>query len=78
MVVLVSLVTFISLSFLSTTDQDKNIKADATWHSYNWLYRNKITVDNTKVPNTDQADFPVLINSSNNDWRDTANGGYVE
>lgn len=27
-----------------------------------WNYRKKIIIDHTKVPNTDQTDFPVLIN----------------
>lgn len=30
-----------------------------------WKYRQKITIDYTKVPNTDQEDFPVLVSISN-------------
>ena len=40
-----------------------------------WSYRKKITVDNTKVPNTDQTDFPVLVNTTDADWKHTGSGG---
>jgi len=30
-----------------------------------WDYRQKLTIDHTKVPNTDQSDFPVLITEAN-------------
>ena len=32
------------------------------WYSPSWVYRKIITIDHTKVPNTDQTNFPVLIN----------------
>ena len=35
--------------------------AFADWYNANWAYRKAITIDHTKVPNTDQANFPVLI-----------------
>src|ERR1035441_6718676 len=35
--------------------------AFADWYNANWAYRKAITIDHTKVPNTDQASFPVLV-----------------
>ena len=35
--------------------------AFADWYNSNWAYRKAITIDHTKVPNTDQASFPVLV-----------------
>lgn len=34
------------------------------WYNSSWAYRKAITIDFTKVPNTDQANFPVLVNLS--------------
>jgi hypothetical protein len=31
------------------------------WYNSAWSNRQKVTIDHTKVPNTDQPDFPVLI-----------------
>lgn len=50
--------------------------ADPGWYDANWLYRKKITIDNTKVT-ANLSDFPVLINRTDADWKDTANGGHV-
>ena len=36
----------------------------AAWYGAGWTYRKPITIDHTKVPNTDQSSFPVLINLS--------------
>jgi len=35
------------------------------WYNLSWLYRVKVTVDNTKVPNTDQLNYPALITEAN-------------
>ncbi|OQB04692.1 MAG: hypothetical protein BWY19_01191 [bacterium ADurb.Bin212] len=35
--------------------------AHAAWYAPDWDYRQQITIDHTKVANTDQTDFPVLI-----------------
>src|SRR5260370_21119231 len=47
----------------------------------NWangcLNRRAITIDHTKVPNTDQANFPVLISGTYSYLATTANGGNV-
>ena len=32
------------------------------WYNSGWGYRKAITIDYTKVPNTDQSSFPVLVN----------------
>ncbi|MFC1588558.1 DUF2341 domain-containing protein, partial [Planctomycetota bacterium] len=42
-----------------------------------WKYRIKITLNAAQVPNTDQNNFPVLINKTFNVWKDTANGGHA-
>jgi hypothetical protein len=33
----------------------------ASAFSQSWAYRQQITIDHTKVPNSDQANLPVLI-----------------
>ena len=35
------------------------------------------TVDHTKVPNTDQTDFPVLVLKTDNALKTIGNGGHV-
>ena len=47
------------------------------WYDTGYLYRKKITINHTKIPNTDQADFPVLISLTDNSLRTQANGGRV-
>ena len=37
----------------------------AGWYNASWAYCQQITVDYTKVPNTDQANFPVYVNLAN-------------
>ncbi|MCK5413627.1 MAG: DUF2341 domain-containing protein, partial [Candidatus Pacebacteria bacterium] len=53
--------------------------AGEVWYSTGgtWNYRKQITIDNTKVPNTDQTNFPILINRTDADWKDTSNSGKV-
>ena len=41
-----------------------------------WGYRQQITIDHTKVY-ANLTDFPVLINTTNANWKSTGNGGYV-
>src|SRR3989344_5672823 len=54
------------------------LKATTTpeWYNSSWGYRKKITIDNTKVDG-DLTNFPVLISTTDVDWKDTSNGGYV-
>src|SRR3989344_1593878 len=44
-------------------------QAQADWYSTGgtWNYRKTITIDNVKVPNTDQTDFPVLVDITDSD-----------
>ena len=42
-----------------------------------YIHSRAITIDHTKVPNTDQSNFPVLISGTNSYLATTSNGGYV-
>ena len=51
----------------------------AGWYDPDWGYRNKITVDNTKVSGTaDFSYFPVLVSMTESEWADSSNGGKVD
>jgi hypothetical protein len=54
-------------------------EANAAWYNENgtWAYRKSITVDHTKVSNTDQAYFPMLVSLTDPSLKDTTNGGKV-
>ena len=54
-------------------------ETNAAWYSEGgtWQYRKAITIDNTKVPNTDQTNFPVLISHTDADLKYTTSGGKV-
>jgi RHS repeat-associated protein len=43
-----------------------------------YAYRRAVTIDHTKVPNTDQTNFPVLISGTYSYLATTANGGNVQ
>src|ERR1051325_4558354 len=43
-----------------------------------YAYRRTITIDHTKVPNTDQTNFPVLISGTYSYLATTTNGGNVQ
>src|SRR5690349_18662985 len=45
--------------------------------SNGYSFRRSITIDHTKVPNTDQTNFPVLISGTYSYLATTANGGDV-
>ncbi len=47
------------------------------WFDSDYSYKKKITIDHTKVVG-DETDFPVLVSVTDNDLRDTGNGGHVE
>lgn len=49
----------------------------ASWYNSSWAYRTRISIDHTKIPNTDQSYFPVLISRTDPNWKTTANGGHV-
>lgn len=46
----------------STFNYVVTVSPSLAWYNSNWQYRKSITIDHTKVPNTDQTDFPVLVN----------------
>lgn len=51
---------------------------DAAWYDSQWNYRKPIYIDCTQVSgSTDLTDFPVLISTTDNMLRDTANNGHV-
>src|SRR5712691_6304367 len=50
--------------------------AAQSW-SNGYARRRAITIDHTKVPNTDQTNFPVLASGTYSYLATTANGGYV-
>jgi RHS repeat-associated protein len=52
------------------------VAATAQW-SNGYSYRRAITIDHTKVPNTDQTNFPVLISGTYSYLKTTANKGNV-
>jgi RHS repeat-associated protein len=45
--------------------------------SSGYAYQRSIVIDHTKVPNTDQANFPFLFNTTDPLFATTANGGHV-
>ncbi|MFC1586684.1 DUF2341 domain-containing protein [Planctomycetota bacterium] len=64
-------------TLLSVNVQEAEANQSNWYDSPVWIYRKKITINAAQVPNTDQTDFPVLINSTDLDWRDTVNTGHV-
>ena len=46
------------------------------WYDVNWGYRNKFTIDAANVAGA-ATSFPVLINSTREEWRDTTHSGSV-
>jgi RHS repeat-associated protein len=45
--------------------------------SSGYSYQRAIVIDHTKVPNTDQSNFPFLFNTTDPVFASTANGGHV-
>ena len=68
-------------SFVSLGTQEETritTSISGSWSHPAWPYRSSITIDNSQVSGSSNlTDFPVLINTTNTDWRTTANGGYV-
>ncbi len=58
---------FLLACFVFDTFFSFRILATDGWYNHNWGYRKEITIDHTKVSNTDQSDFPVLINLTDSD-----------
>ncbi len=53
------------------------VQAQASWYNASWDYRKKITIDATNI-NSALSNFPVLVNSTQNDWKSAVNGGHVQ
>ena len=66
-------VVFVNLSRNQRVNFD-NLAQASSWYDYDWAKRTSITIDNTKV-SADLVNFPVLINSTNADWKSVSNGG---
>ena len=52
------------------------ITSSGVW-SNGYTYRRTITIDHTKVPNTDQANFPLLLSGTYADLANVGSGGSV-
>lgn len=73
---LISLALLLALLFTSAGTGIVHANPDPGWYDANWAYRKIITTDHTKVPNTDQTDFPVLINRTDADFTKARTDGY--
>ncbi|MEI8129950.1 MAG: DUF2341 domain-containing protein [bacterium] len=60
-----------------TTDTCGSASPTVAWYDTAWSYRTKLTIDRTKVANSDQTNFPVLIRSTNSAWKSAAHNGHV-
>lgn len=49
-----------------------------SWYDTDYKNRKLISINHSQVSNTDQKDFPVLINLKNNELKTFANGGKVQ
>ena len=65
------------LAFFCLCSLAGQIPAAAQGWANGCLNRRPITIDHTKVPNTDQANFAVLISGTHSYLATTANGGNV-
>ena len=50
---------------------------EEVWYDNSFGYRKQITIDRSKIPSGNLAYFPVLINTTDTDLKDTTNGGNV-
>ena len=60
-----------------TMNSAKSVTATFRVQSAGFQYGRALTIDHTKVPNTDQSNFPVLVYLSDATLRDNAHGGHV-
>ena len=61
----------------SSSPGDVKLAAISGWYGSGWSYRKQITIDHTKVSNTSQSNFAVLISRIDPALEYTANGGHV-
>jgi RHS repeat-associated protein len=73
-----------SVTLTATSQANAAISASATitllpgqCSASAYSYRRTIVIDHTQVPNTDQANFPFLFNTTDPSLATTANGGHV-
>jgi len=75
------LVSAAGTTFASFTDfqtsTGNTVQFMNSWYSLAWGYRKPITINHTKVSNTSQSNFTVLINLTDPTLEYTANGGHV-
>lgn len=72
--------SFIITSYFSSSFSSLRAQAAGEgWYSTGgtWFYRKQIIVDHTKVANTDQVNFPILVSKTDVDLKDTSNGGHA-
>lgn len=67
-----------NISLVSSPATTVNIAAAASITSSGTAHYRTITVDHTKVPNTDQANFPVLVTGTYTYLKTIGNGGKVQ
>jgi predicted ribosomally synthesized peptide with SipW-like signal peptide len=61
----------------SSSPGDVKLAAINGWYGTGWSYRKQITVDHTKVSNTSQSNFTILISRIDPTLEYTGNGGHV-
>lgn len=67
-----------SSSISNSTAGQLSLSTTTNWYDTDWGYRKKITIDASKVSGASSFfSFPVLINTTDTDWKDTTNGGNV-
>src|SRR5216684_1564246 len=70
------LLLLIGLVGIWTLVRAPEAEAQSSW-SNGYVFRRAITIDHTKVPNTDQTNFPVLISGTYSYLATASNGGDV-
>jgi hypothetical protein len=70
--------------FTSQTNIDFGTTGEVTatsndWYDADWSYRKSITISSANVSGSnDLYNYPLYIETTDTDWRTTANGGFVE
>lgn len=72
-----------TVTITATSQANQNVTASATinlvgaCNSNGYAYVRTIVIDHTKVPNSDQTNFPFLFSATDPWFKSTANGGHV-
>ena len=69
-----------NVTLTATSVANSSVAATATVTLLNangYSYSRAVTIDHTKVPNTDQANFPFLFNTTDPAFATLANGGHM-